>query len=138
MAGQPRLASVRPRSLPWLAFALYIALSTALLIVLGIPIEPDRYFFVLLLPVLLVRRARRFVVDWAPFLLLLFSYEFLRGLAGHGTVHYLTGIDFDAMLFGTPPTVTLQQQFAHGRSLAPYDVLAAVLYLLHFVMPLSF
>jgi hypothetical protein len=49
---------VRHRSLPWLAFGLYMALSTTLLIVLGVPIQPDRYFFVLLLPVLLVRRAR--------------------------------------------------------------------------------
>jgi hypothetical protein len=132
------LAVVPHRSLPWLAFGAYIALSTAVLIAVGIPLSPDRYFFVLLLPVLLVRRARRFVIDWAPFLLLLFSYEFLRGLAGHGTVHYLTGIQFDSMVFGTPPTVTLQERFAHGRSLAPWDVLAAVLYLLHFVMPLSF
>jgi len=108
---------VRHRSLPWLAFALYIVLSTGLLIALGIPIAPDRYFFVLLL----------------------FSYEYLRGLAGRfGTVHYLTGIRFDSMVFGTPPTVTLQQRLAHGTSLAPYDVVAAVLYLLHFVMPLSF
>jgi PAP2 superfamily len=130
---------VRHRSLPWLAFGLYMALSTALLIGLGIPIEPDRYFFVLLLPVLLVRRARRFLLDWAPFLLLLFSYEFLRGLAGRvGNVHYLTAIRFDSFVFGTPPTVTLQQRFAHPGSLAVWDSLFAVLYLLHFVMPLSF
>ena len=134
-----KVTVVRHRSLPWLAFGLYMALCTTLLIVLGIPIQPDRFFFVLLLPVLLVRRARRFVLDWAPFLLLLFSYEFLRGLAGRvGAVHYLTGIRFDSMLFGTPPSVTLQQRFAQAGSLAAYDSLAAVLYLLHFVMPLSF
>ncbi len=130
---------MRHRSLPWLAFGLYMALSTALLIVLGIPIGPDRYFVVLLLPVLLVRRARRFLLDWAPFLLLLFSYEFLRGLAGRvGTVHYLTAIRFDSFVFGTPPSVTLQQRFAHAGSLAVWDSLFAVVYLLHFVMPLSF
>jgi len=116
-----------------------MAASTTLLIGLGIPIPPDRYFVVLLVPALLVRRARSFILDWAPFLLLLLSYEFLRGLAGRvGEVHYLTAIRFDSMIFGTPPPVVLQQWFGHTSSLAPYDYLFAVLYLLHFVMPLSF
>lgn len=116
-----------------------MALCTALLIALGIPIQPDRYFIVLLGPVLFVRRARRFVLDWAPFLLLLFSYEFLRGLAGRvGQVHYLMAIRFDSLVFGAPPTITLQQRFFHDDGLAPYDYLAAVLYLVHFVAPLSF
>jgi hypothetical protein len=134
-----RLPWLRSRSLPWIAFGLYLAVTTALLIVLGIPIPPDRYFVVLLLPVLLVGRARSFVLDWSPFLLLLFSYEYLRGLAGRvGQVHYVLALRFDTMLFGTPPSVSLQQRFAHSGSLAPYDYVAAVLYLLHFVAPLSF
>ena len=128
------------RALPWLAFGLYMAVTTTLLIVLGIPIPPDRYFLVLLVPVLFVRRARSFVLDWSPFLLLLFSYEYLRGLAGRvGEVHYWIALDFDSMVFGTPPSVSLQQRFAHqGGGLASYDYVAAVLYLLHFVLPLSF
>src|SRR2546430_4893294 len=103
-----------------------------MLMALGISINPDRYFFVLLLPVLLIRRGRRFLLDWLPFLLLLFSYEFLRGVAGKvGPVHYLAALRTDTLLFGTPPSVTLQQHFYHRGSLAPYDYLAAVLYLLH-------
>ena len=134
----PRGSWLQHRSLPWLAFGLYMALTTALLIGLGIPIPPDRYFLVLLVPVLLVRRARAFVLDWSPFLLLLFSYEFLRGLAGKvGQVHYLVALRFDSMLFGTPPSVSLQQRFAHHAPVS-YDYLAALLYLLHFVAPLSF
>jgi hypothetical protein len=128
----------RHRSLPWLAFGLYMAATTALLVGLGIPIPPDRYFLVLLVPVLFIRRARSFVLDWSPFLLLLFSYEFLRGLAGRvGQVHYLLALRFDQVLFGTPPSVSLQQRFAHAAP-AAYDYLAAVLYLMHFVAPLSF
>jgi hypothetical protein len=128
----------RHRYLPWLAFGLYMAATTALLIGLGIPIPPDRYFLVLLVPVLFVRRARTFVLDWSPFLLLLFSYEFLRGLAGRvGQVHYLVALRFDQLLFGTPPSVSLQQRFSHSAP-AAYDYVAAVLYLLHFVAPLSF
>ena len=129
---------VQHRSLPWLAFGLYMTLTTALLIGLGIPIPPDRYFVVLLVPMLLVRRARTFVLDWSPFLLLLFSYEFLRGLAGKvGQINYLLALGFDSRLFGTPPPVSLQQRFAHHAPVA-YDYVAALLYLLHFVAPLSF
>ena len=135
---RPRRVRLQHRSLPWLAFGLYMALTTALLIVLGVPLPPDRYFVVLLVPVLFIRRARAFVLDWSPFLLLLFSYEFLRGLAGRvGQVHYLLALRFDERLFGTAPSVWLQQHFAHGTP-APYDYLAAVLYLVHFVAPLSF
>ncbi|HYW22635.1 MAG TPA: phosphatase PAP2 family protein [Terriglobales bacterium] len=138
--GRPRrrLPWLHHRSLPWLAFGLYMALTTALLIGLGVPLPPDRYFLVLLVPVLFIRRARAFVLDWSPFLLLLFSYEFLRGLAGRvGQVHYLLALRFDERVFGTAPTVWLQQHFAHSTP-APYDYVAAVLYLLHFVAPLTF
>jgi hypothetical protein len=133
-----RFGWVHHRSLPWLAFGLYMALTTALLVGLGVPLPPDRYFVVLLVPVLFVRRARSFVLDWSPFLLLLFSYEFLRGLAGKvGQVHYFVAMHFDQLLFGTTPSVWLQQRFAHSAP-APYDYVAAVLYLMHFVAPLSF
>jgi PAP2 superfamily len=138
--GSPRLRFdwVHHRSLPWLAFGLYMALTTALLVGLGVPLPPDRYFVVLLVPMLFIRRARAFVLDWSPFLLLLFSYEFLRGLAGKvGQVHYFVAMHFDQLLFGTPPSVWLQQRFAHSAP-APYDYVAAVLYLMHFVAPLTF
>jgi hypothetical protein len=115
-----------------------MALTTALLVGLGVPLPPDRYFVVLLVPVLFIRRARAFVLDWSPFLLLLFSYEFLRGLAGKvGQVHYFVAMHFDQLLFGIPPSVWLQQRFAHSVP-APYDYVAAVLYLMHFVAPLTF
>jgi hypothetical protein len=136
---RPCIPWARRRSLPWLAFGLYMLLTTALLILLGIPIPPDRYFVVLLVPVLFIRRGRSFLMDWSPFLLLLFSYEYLRGLAGKvGQVHYMTALRFDTLVFGTPPSVYLQQHFAHQGSLASYDYVAALLYLLHFVAPLSF
>jgi PAP2 superfamily len=122
-----------------IAFGLYILLMTVVLLSLGVSISPDRYFFVLLLPGLLIGRARRFVLDWMPFLLLLFSYEFLRGLAGKaGPVHYLGAIRLDSLLFGTPPTVLLQQRFFHPGTVSLYDEAATLVYLLHFVLPLTF
>ena len=124
---------------PVLAFVAYIAVMTVLMIALGVSINPDRYFFVLLVPVLLIRRGHRFLLDWLPFLLLLFSYEFLRGLAEQlGNVHYETAIRVDTALFAMPPSVALQQRFFHPGALAWYDYLAALLYMMHFVVPLSF
>src|SRR5262245_10346062 len=105
-------------SVVFIVFGLYITVLTVALIVLGVGIEPDRYFFILLLPVLLMGRARRYLMDWVPFLLLLFSYEFLRGMAPilGAHVHYLFSIRTDSLVFSTVPTVALQSWFYHPGS----------------------
>lgn len=127
-------------SVVFIVFGLYIAVLTVALVVLGVGIEPDRYFFLLLLPVLIMGRARRYLMDWAPFLLLLFSYEFLRGLAPvlGAHVHYLFSIRSDSFVFSTVPTVALQSWFYHPGSPRVYDYFATVVYFMHFVTPLSF
>jgi len=127
-------------SVVFIVFGLYITVLTVALIVLGVGIEPDRYFFILLLPVLLMGRARRYLMDWVPFLLLLFSYEFLRGMAPilGAHVHYLFSIRTDSLVFSTVPTVALQSWFYHPGSPHVYDYVATVVYFMHFVTPLSF
>jgi len=127
-------------SVVFIVFGLYITVLTVALIVLGVGIEPDRYFFILLLPVLLMGRARRYLMDWVPFLLLLFSYEFLRGMAPilGAHVHYLFSIRTDALVFSTVPTVALQSWFYHPGSPHVYDYVATIVYFMHFVTPLSF
>lgn len=127
-------------SVVFIVFGLYIAVLTVALIVLGVGIEPDRYFFLLLLPVLIMGRVRRYLMDWAPFLLLLFSYEFLRGLAPvlGAHVHYLFSIRSDSFVFSTVPTVALQSWFYDPGSPRVYDYVATVVYFMHFVTPLSF
>ena len=127
-------------SVVFIVFGLYITVLTVALIVLGVGIEPDRYFFILLLPVLLMGRARRYLMDWVPFLLLLFSYEFLRGMAPilGAHVHYLFSIRTDSLVFSTVPTVALQSWFYHPGSPHLYDYVATVVYFMHFVTPLSF
>ena len=140
-SGRARSAlSHRGGSVIFVVFGAYIALMTVVLIALGVGIEPDRYFFLLMLPVMLVGRARRYLIDWVPFLLLLFSYEFLRGLAPAlgPHVHYLFSIRTDSFLFSAVPTVTLQSWLYQPGSPRIYDYLATIAYFLHFVTPLSF
>lgn len=131
---------MKHRSFIFLLFIIYMFITTALMIQQGIGLAPDRYSLVLLLGSLLVKRTRSFLIDWIPFLLILISYDFLRGLAYRPGiyVHYLEPIRADEQLFGVLPTAALQQLFYNPGRLNWYDWGSTILYFLHFVLPLSF
>src|SRR5437588_9721180 len=69
------------------------------------------------------RWVRGLVVDWLPFILFLFAYDYARSIAdttGIGT-HYHPQIDDDRLLFGPPiPTILLQTHFYHPPHAAVY------------------
>ncbi len=121
-------------------FLVYMISMTALMVWQGVGIAPDRYALVLMLGSLAIRRTRRFLMDWIPFMLILISYDFLRGLATllGNRAHFQEMIDFDTWIFHTLPTVTLQQHFFNPQSLQWYDYLATIFYFLHFALPLAF
>jgi len=81
------------------------------------------------------RWVRGMVVDWLPFIVFLFAYDYARSIAdttGIGA-HYHPQIDIDRFLFGTPiPTIWLQHHFYHPPHAAVYDYAAWVVYLTHF------
>lgn len=106
----------------------------------GIGIAPDRYVFVLLLGSLLIKKTRSFILDWLPFILILVSYDFLRGLAPflNSHVNYQLLIDMEMFIFGFIPIIFLQDQFLHLPNLSWYDYLATIFYFLHFALPLAF
>lgn len=106
----------------------------------GIGIAPDRYMFVLLLGSLLIKRTRSFILDWLPFIFILVSYDFLRGLAPFLNTHvnYQTLINTEIFIFGFIPTIFLQSQFLHLPNLNWYDYVATIFYFLHFAIPLGF
>jgi membrane-associated phospholipid phosphatase len=77
------------------------------------------------------------VVDWAPFLLLFFAYEAMRGYAGQTgfAPHDLSGLE--RALFGaTLPTITLQHAFYRSDVVSPQDLLAMFFYFMHFPLPI--
>lgn len=121
-------------------FGSYIILTTLLMIFLGIGITPDRYSFVLLIPVLFIKKTRRYILDWIPFLGLLITYDFLRSFSPFLNTHvnFTYPIQLDSRLFGFLPTLVLQKIGYQDGILHWYDYLAAFGYFFHFAIPMIF
>lgn len=100
--------------------------------------SPDRFFVFAFLGMILLGRAWQFLWDWLPMILLILGYEYLRGLVPQLTsrVHAHFMIIFDRRIFGTVPTLWLQQHFFVNGQIRWYDNVAVILYFLHFVAPL--
>lgn len=123
-----------------LSFVFYIIVLTGVMVWLGIGITPDRYILVLILLSLFLKRTRKFLMDWLPFLIILITYDFLRSFTDvlNPRVHYLELAQADMFIFGQIPTITLQSLFYTQGTLHWYDYLSGVLYFLHFALPLGF
>jgi hypothetical protein len=136
-------------------FVAYMGLATALYYFRGVGfITPDRWAVLLFFGAILLGQGVAFVRDWVPFVLLVFGYEYMRGLAGdmiganqtninvraqHMNVHVDSLINFDRALFGgVDPTLWLQQKLYTPGHVHWYDVIAALWYMLHFVLPCVF
>lgn len=98
---------------------------------------PDTLFIVLLALFVVLGQARAFIIRFAPFLLLLLTYDSFRAIADdlNHHVHFVEMIDADRLLFGGQlPTVVLQQWWWHG-TLQWYDFYFYFLYIIHFLAP---
>lgn len=123
-----------------LSFVFYIIALTGAMVWLGIGITPDRYVLLLIPASLFLKKTRKFLLDWMPFLFILITYDFLRSFASvlNPRVHYLEPASADKFIFGELPTIVLQKMFYTAGSLHWYDYLGTVLYFLHFALPLGF
>lgn len=111
----------------------------------GIWFTPDRWAVLLFVGAVVLGQGLAFLRDWVPVIMLIFGYEFMRGVAGtmvdeqNRTVHVTELINGDRFLFGGHlPTVWLQRQFYHPGNPHWYDYLAVLVYALHFIFPLVF
>jgi len=138
----PRRESPLTRRVLLGAAAGYVAATAVAVAVFGHLLLPRDVVFVWLMGGLLIlslnnprRWMRGMIVDWLPFIVFLFAYDYARSIAdttGFGT-HYHPPIDVDHFLFGTPiPTIWLQHHFYHPPHPAVYDYAAWVVYLTHF------
>ena len=121
--------------------SLYFAVLTVVMVAYGQWMSPDRFIIAGVVLAIIVANPLNFIRDWLPFLLLLLSYEFLRGLAPglNEKVNIYPLIDADKFLFhGHLPPVDLQRLLYVPGSLHFYDYIFSVLYMLHFALPLIF
>ena len=82
------------------------------------------------------KTTRRFIGDWGPFVFIFLSFEALFGIVGGLNIppHVVEPITADLRLFGSIPTVVLQQLYR-----SPFlDYLGAFFYSLHFITPTVF
>ena len=119
----------------------YLVFLLALFTIKGIGITPDTIFLLLVAGFVWHGNRWTFMRDFGPFVLLLFSYEAMRGFAddlgGRVYVDYPIAVD-KALFFGHVPTVVLQSWLFDLGSPHWYDYGAALLHVLHFVVPLFF
>ena len=120
-------------------FIAYMGIATVVMVIQGIEILPDRWVALLLIGTLVFGRARRFLMDWLPFLFLLVSYDYLRGFADDldPRVNVFDQVHADTALFGVVPSAGLQALFLKPTP-QWYDVAATAVYFIHFVLPLGF
>jgi membrane-associated phospholipid phosphatase len=132
----------RRRGLEFGAPVAWAVLSVVMVATVGVPTSHDLVFLWFGLGMAAVcitdlrRRVPRLLVEWAPFIAVLFLYDRLRGFAD-GLVfpaRELPQIHVEAILFGKPiPTVWLQSHLWHGAGdLRWWDYAAWFVYLTHF------
>jgi PAP2 superfamily protein len=132
-----RGAATRRRRALIVGSAVYLVLIFGVMLWRGISIEPEWTLLALLVIAVALGRGRRFIEDWAPFLLLFFAYEAMRGFASKTgfAPHDLSGLE-RALFGGAIPTLVLQQAFYHPGVIGIQDIVAMCLYFLHFVLPI--
>ena len=102
----------------------------------GLGLTPEKYLLVLLVPALVIRRARRYLVDFVPFAVLLILYAQFRGIAHllHPVPHYVPQLNADRFVFGVVPSEELQHWLWSG-TMQWYDRLIVSVWRLHFIVP---
>ena len=125
----------------WLIVAIlgYSALVVALMFAGGLRITPDVLAVALALAAVLLGRGRLFLRDWLPFVAIFLAYELMRGIADDAgfPVHVEDVAALEMSLFGgILPTAWLQEFMAPAEGVGVAAIVATVLYMLHFALPI--
>ena len=119
----------------------YVVLLIVLVLFVGVPTDRGSLLLIILVGLgvtCLGRGWRAFgkvVLDWLPFTLVLVVYDISRGLATWAglSLHEADIADADKAVFGTVPTVWLQNHLLTPGSPHWYDALATLVYISHFL-----
>jgi membrane-associated phospholipid phosphatase len=120
----------------------YLAVVSLFCIWRGVFPSPELLLVVLVVAFMWQRRRRAFLVDLLPFVLLLLSYQALRGFADDlapSAVNVENLIEWERALFsGVIPAAYLQATLSHQPFAPILNALTNVFYMSHFVVPLAF
>ncbi len=118
----------------------YAAFVVFLMVVGGVALTPDVLAVAFGLAAILLGRGRLFFRDWIPFIVLLLAYELMRGVADDAGLP-LHAEDLAAaervLAFGYLPTQLLQDALRPASGIDPIALMATVVYMLHFALPLA-
>ena len=116
--------------------AAYVAVLSVFCLVYNVIPGPEFLVLCFLIYAAYNKWSRRFVKDWVPFVTLFLSYEAMYGIVGRiaGLVHVAEPINAELQIFGTMPTLVLQQFYR----MPIFDYLGAFFYSLHFIAPTVF
>lgn len=126
------------RAMPWILGA-YILLVAVTFLYFNMRLTVEWVAIVLFFAALLSGRGLLFLKDWGVFIVVLLAWQLASPLATRFDFpwHLQPLIDADKVLtFGHVPPLWLQQHLYHAGVLEPWDVLAATMYMLHFLAPL--
>lgn len=134
--------TLRSRNERWLAWGVlgYAVLVVVLMYAGGVNITPDVLLVAFLLVGVFLGRTKLFLRDWLPFIAVFLAYELMRGIADDAgfPVHITDVIAAERVIaFGHLPTQLLQEWLAPASGVGPAAVVATVLYMLHFVLPIG-
>jgi membrane-associated phospholipid phosphatase len=118
------------------ALVLVIAATSALF---GFTLSPDRYAVLLIVPALVIRRGRRYLLDFLPFVALIVAYAEARGLAHvlRPNPYVRPQLHLEQWLFGgSVPSAVLQRWLWSGHE-RWYDSVILVVTRIHSFVPLT-
>ncbi len=119
--------------------ALYVVAVAAGFLYFNLRLTVEWVAIILFVAALVSGRGLIFLRDWGVFIAVLLAWQLASPLATQFALpqHVTEMIDADRLLFfGHVPALWLQQHLYHPGKMEPWDVIAATLYLLHFLAPL--
>ncbi|HET8651530.1 MAG TPA: phosphatase PAP2 family protein [Gaiellaceae bacterium] len=122
-----------------LAAAAPLVLLALAIGVFDLSLSPDRYALLLFVPALAIRRGRRFLLDFVPYITLIVLYAECRGLAhtARPDAYFTPHLDLERWLFGGyVPASVLQDWFWVGHE-RWHDRLALGISRIHQFIPLT-
>lgn len=132
-----------PHSVLLAGVTVYLIIGLLLMFKRGGFVEVDNFILLLLAAAIILGQLVSFIRDWAPFMLILFGWQMLRGFAdNYGQslgirVHDADLVRTEKWLFrGRIPTVELQRRFYVPGQIHWYDIVATSFWAFHFALPL--